>query len=110
MKTNTYSTYIAQSSDFSNDDVDSFIYVFCGFDRHTVIALVDHREVNALVEVLDKFYEIDHEVEIEEVKELEIKMVEVLIMSRSTVERRKFGKQRRKPAPRTSKQLVMEME
>jgi hypothetical protein len=95
---------------FNNDDVDRLVYIMCGLERNAATAIVDHRD-SELVEVIENFYEI--EIEDEEVeKELEMEMVDVLIMSPSTVQRRKFGgnthKPRRKPAPQASKQLEME--
>ena len=95
---------------WQEDDVDTLVGVFCGVERNAATALVDHRE-SELVEDVEEFYEIDlNEAE----EEPAIEMIEVLIMSRSTVQRRKYGgnahKPRKKPALRCTKQLQFEME
>ena len=99
---------------WKDDDVDTLVSVFCGIERNAATAFVNHRDSDGLAEDLDDFYEIDlNEAEEETEEELRIDMVEVLIMSPNTVQRRKYGgnqhKPRRKPAPRSTKQLVMEI-
>lgn len=94
------------------DDVDTLVSIFCGLERNAATAMVDHNG-SELVKDLEVSYDLDLEEE-ETEEELRIDMVEVLIMSPNTVQRRKYGgnahKPRSKPAPRCTKQLVMEME